>query len=267
MEMEFKILETIEEQIAVQFTGKVNVLSTFNRQYLGHLLFKDGELFQVVFHNQRGLKAFYQLIIQEFTLHSFNYVVEPEVVSLTERQIHYPYTVMKNKMTEVIKLYRDSLKFRPPENVKILIDAEFMDDTLGVTPDEFVVLEVLTEWNKPFDIYQHCSLLDHEITMALVSLRKKNALKIVAGRTQADDRGQKNGKIAQIFIQGSNMKSQKHNQGELKEIKVKIEKEVAENFEKMVKNTNIPLDDLVVIAMKRFASSHADYLKIVPMTE
>jgi len=63
------------------------------------------------------------------------------------------------------------------------------------------------------------------------------------------------------------MKSQKHNQGELKEIKVKIEKEVAEDFEIMVKNTNIKLDDLVLIAMKRFRSSHTDYLKLVPMTE
>jgi fructose-1,6-bisphosphatase/sedoheptulose 1,7-bisphosphatase-like protein len=63
------------------------------------------------------------------------------------------------------------------------------------------------------------------------------------------------------------MKSQKHNQAELKEIKIKIEKDVAEDFEKMVKNTNISMDDLVVIAMKRFRSSHADYLKTVPRTE
>lgn len=63
------------------------------------------------------------------------------------------------------------------------------------------------------------------------------------------------------------MKSQKHNQAELKEIKVKIEKDVAEDFEKMVKNTNISLDDLVVIAMKRFRSSHADYMKNAPKTE
>ena len=63
------------------------------------------------------------------------------------------------------------------------------------------------------------------------------------------------------------MKSQKHNQGEVKEIKVKIEKDVAEDFEKMVKNTNISLDDLVVIALKRFRSSHAEYLKQNTRTE
>ncbi len=63
------------------------------------------------------------------------------------------------------------------------------------------------------------------------------------------------------------MKSQKHNQGELKDLTVKIEKDVVEDFEKMVKNTNIPMAELVVIALKRFRSSHYDYLKITPKTE
>jgi fructose-1,6-bisphosphatase/sedoheptulose 1,7-bisphosphatase-like protein len=63
------------------------------------------------------------------------------------------------------------------------------------------------------------------------------------------------------------MKSQKQNQGELKELTIKIDKQVAEDFETMVKNTNIKLDDLIVTAMKRFRSSHYDYLKQVPMTE
>ncbi|MGE3608801.1 MAG: hypothetical protein AB7I27_04360 [Bacteriovoracaceae bacterium] len=63
------------------------------------------------------------------------------------------------------------------------------------------------------------------------------------------------------------MKSQKHNQGELKEVTIKIEKQVAEDFEKMVKNTNIPMSDLIVIAMKRFRASHHDYLKAVPVVE
>jgi fructose-1,6-bisphosphatase/sedoheptulose 1,7-bisphosphatase-like protein len=63
------------------------------------------------------------------------------------------------------------------------------------------------------------------------------------------------------------MKSQKHNQGELKEIKVKIEKQVVEDLELMSKNTNIPMEDIVVIALKRFRSSHADYMKNAPQTE
>lgn len=63
------------------------------------------------------------------------------------------------------------------------------------------------------------------------------------------------------------MKSQKHNQGDLKEVTVKIETKVAEDLELMAKNTGMPVSDIVVIALKRFRSSHLDYLKQVPMTE
>lgn len=63
------------------------------------------------------------------------------------------------------------------------------------------------------------------------------------------------------------MKSQKHNQGDLKEMTVKIESKVVEDLELMAKNTGMPAADIVVIALKRFRSSHLDYLKQVPMTE
>jgi hypothetical protein len=181
--MELKILETIEEQISVQFTGRVNVLSNYNRQFMGQLLFKNGEVIQATFQAHKGLKAFYQLIIQEYSLQSFHYIVEPEVVDEKERQIHYPFTVIRNKLADVLKLYRESLRLRPPDNVKIVIDAEFLEDSLPVTPHEFEVLDTLTEWSTPNDIYQHCQLLDHEITMALVGLRKKGGLKIIAPKS------------------------------------------------------------------------------------
>jgi hypothetical protein len=178
--MQSKVMDVIEEQQSVRFTGKVNVLAAFNRQFLGHILFKDGEIIQVTFNGKKGLKAFYNIIIQEYTLQAFDYVVEPELVEEKDRQIHYPFNVIKNKMSEVLKLYRESLKFKPPENVKILIDAEFLEDTLPVTPEEFDVLKCLSDWNTPYDLYQNCDLLDHEITLSLVSLRKKGALKIIS---------------------------------------------------------------------------------------
>jgi hypothetical protein len=63
------------------------------------------------------------------------------------------------------------------------------------------------------------------------------------------------------------MKSQKHNEGQLKEVTVKIEEQVAKDLELMSKNTGMPVSDIVVIALKRFRSSHLDYMKLVPMTE
>jgi len=55
------------------------------------------------------------------------------------------------------------------------------------------------------------------------------------------------------------MKTQAYNKGELKELKVMIEKETMESFERMAKHTNTPIQDLIVVAMKRFRSSHGDF--------
>lgn len=60
------------------------------------------------------------------------------------------------------------------------------------------------------------------------------------------------------------MKSQIHNQGELKKLEIEIEKDVVESFEKMAQKSNIKLEDLVVVALKRFRSSHSDYMDTEP---
>lgn len=57
------------------------------------------------------------------------------------------------------------------------------------------------------------------------------------------------------------MKNQPQNQTELKELSVKLEKDVVEAFERMSQHTGTPLADLVVIAMKRFRVAHSDWDK------
>lgn len=63
------------------------------------------------------------------------------------------------------------------------------------------------------------------------------------------------------------MKSQKHNEGELKELTVNIEKRIVEDVQTMSQNSGMTVDEIVVIALKRFRASHFDYLKQVPVTE
>lgn len=55
------------------------------------------------------------------------------------------------------------------------------------------------------------------------------------------------------------MKNQVYNKGELKELKVMVEKDTVESFERMAEHTNTPIEDLVVIALKRYRSAHGDY--------
>ncbi len=180
--MDSKLFSVIDDQVSVQFTGKVNVLSNFNRQFLGHIMFRNGRIVEALFSGYKGEKALYHLFIQEFSLQSFEYVIEPEVVEDSKLEFPYGHQELREKMADALKLYQQSLKMRPPENVKIVIDPGFIEDSLPVSQAEFDILCTLTEWHTPYDIYQHSDLLDHEITMALVGLRKKNALKIVAAK-------------------------------------------------------------------------------------
>lgn len=55
------------------------------------------------------------------------------------------------------------------------------------------------------------------------------------------------------------MKTQVQNQGELKELKVNIEKDVVDSFERMTKTSGFSLNDLVVIALKRYRAAHSDW--------
>lgn len=58
------------------------------------------------------------------------------------------------------------------------------------------------------------------------------------------------------------MKTQKHNMGELEKLEVEIEKKLVQDLQIMSKNAELSVDDLVAIAIKRFKSSHADYMGI-----
>lgn len=63
------------------------------------------------------------------------------------------------------------------------------------------------------------------------------------------------------------MKSQKHNDGELAELKVKIEKDIVESVKIMAENSGMPVEEIVVIALKRFRAHHADYMGDAPKLE
>lgn len=54
------------------------------------------------------------------------------------------------------------------------------------------------------------------------------------------------------------MKTQKHNSGKLKKLTVNIEEAVVKSIESMSENSTLSVDDIVVIALKRFRASHAE---------
>lgn len=146
---------------------------------MGVIFIKDGDIVESEFTEVSGQKAFYRLVIQEFNpTANLKYIVEPELVNKI-RKIHYPYSVLKRKSSEVVTEYKKSIKLKPPGNLKVLIDESIVTNGTNVSETEFRLLNTISDYSKVSDIYKNSELLDFEITNSLVSLRKKRALKVI----------------------------------------------------------------------------------------
>lgn len=178
--MQESLIPILEEQNAVGFTGRVNVLNSETKQLLGEVIIGDGQVIFCKYGNVEALKAFFNLCVDEYEGSKFTYIIEPELFDLSKRNIHYPYGVLKRKISEVIEKYTASKESKPPANLKILVKPDFVDNGESVTGEEYELLCTLSDYNLVSDVYNNCQLIDYEITNALVSLRKKNALTVVA---------------------------------------------------------------------------------------
>ncbi len=176
------LISILEEQHSVGFTGKVNVLDRSSNQIFGHVIIFEGDISQCDYKGNEGLKAFYNLCIDEFDETELKYVVEPELVDTTKDSIHYPFSVLKRKITEVVGNYKLNKENRPPDHLKILIKPEFIAKGEAVDNNEYDLLCTLSDYNLVSDVYKHCDLFDYQITNTFVSLRKKNALTVIKNK-------------------------------------------------------------------------------------
>ena len=177
-------LNTLEDQIAVGFTGRINVLNRSNKQYLGQVLLLEGSLLHIEFQKLKGEKAFYTIYLKEHENALFSYVVEPELVDGIERSVHFPYSSLKQRLQKIVEDYEIGKQQKPPENLKILINPAFIKEGEQVTHQEYDLLATISDYSLISDIYKNANLLDYEVTMSLVSLRKKGAFKVIKTITE-----------------------------------------------------------------------------------
>jgi hypothetical protein len=172
-----KLYEKIEDQRLVYFTGKLNLLLEKNKQLYAQVYFIGGEVINVECNGLTGLKGFYSLCLN--INKSVSYIVEPELISIDKKEIHYNYEELIESFDEVEDKYRAAAENRPPNNLKVLIKPSFIIEKAIVENDEYELLCCLSDYNLVEDIYKSCKMLDYQITNALISLRKKNALKVI----------------------------------------------------------------------------------------
>lgn len=176
------LIPVLDEQVAVGFTGKVNVLRAEDRGLEGSISLSEGEVVNANFKGASGMKGFFNACVEAFDDEfAHDYIVEPERIS-PPFKIHYPYSVLRRKVAEVIALYKENKHLRPPGELKLLVSASFIEAGGPVNGEEFELLRTISDYSRVKDIYKNSQLPDYQITNGLVSLRKKKAITTVKSK-------------------------------------------------------------------------------------
>ncbi len=173
------LIEVLKEQTSFGFTGKINILLKENSQFLGVIYQDAGLIVGAEAKELKGKKALLKLIFDDVESHDiYKFIVEPELIDPNHSYMKVTLDEIKKEAQAHFQDYISAKKLRPDPNLKLVINPEIIESEVEITPREFDVLSVITEWCKVSDIYKYSQLMDFEVTNALISLRKKRAIKV-----------------------------------------------------------------------------------------
>ena len=175
------LIYKIEEQLSMGFTGKLNVLDKNSRQFMGEVFFREGEIIGCQYGNYQGLQGLLYVIISDVVSeYDFHFVIEPEMISESGRMINFDY--IKERASEIVRQFYFSKKLRPPKDIRLLVQKNFILSGEDINFQEFQILCAITECAVVGELYNAVEFHEYEITNALVSLRKKGAVMVVGDR-------------------------------------------------------------------------------------
>ncbi len=173
------LIEVLKEQASFGFTGKINILLKENSQFLGVIYQEAGLIVGASAKDLKGRKALLKLIFDDVESHDiYKFIVEPELIASEFSYMKVSIDEIKKEAQVHFQEYINAKKLRPDPHLKLVINPEIIESEVELTPREFDVLGVITEWCKVSDIYKYSQLMDFEITNTLISLRKKRAIKV-----------------------------------------------------------------------------------------
>ena len=175
------LIYKVEEQSTIGFTGKLNILDEKNHQFMGEVLFREGEIVGCHYEDYKGSQGLLYLIISDvMSEYDFYFVVEPEMVSEADRVINFDY--IKERASEIVRQFHVSRKLRPSKDIRLLVQKNFIISGKNINFQEFQILCAITDCATVEELYGVVEFHEYEITNALVSLRRKGAVKVVEGR-------------------------------------------------------------------------------------
>ncbi len=173
------LMEILKEQAAFGFTGKINLLLNTNGQFQGVIYQHEGFIVDASYMGFSGKNALFKMIFEDVeTSDFFKFIVEPELIYEQHFSIKMNFDEVKREAQALYQKFIIAKKLKPSLDLRLVINPEIITNDEEITLSEFDVLSTLAEWCKVADIYRFSKLMEFEVTNALVSLRKKRAIKV-----------------------------------------------------------------------------------------
>lgn len=171
------LINSLTEQATFSFSGRINVLHAETKQFLGTIQMKDGLIVDSFYRGMEGKNSLFKILIEDMTdAFPLKFIVEPELIE--NESFSYSVSDFTKEARRHYENFLASKKLKPPGHIKLLIKGDFMLHGSQVNSTEFQVLKVISDYSKVDDIYNESGLMEYEVTNALVSLRKKGALRV-----------------------------------------------------------------------------------------
>ncbi len=171
------LINSLTEQATFSFSGRINVLHAETKQFLGSIHMKDGLLVDSFYRGMEGRNSLFKILIEDMSdVLPLKFIVEPELIE--DGSFSYSVNDFKTEARKQYENYLASKKLKPPGHIKLLIKGDFVLHGAKVESSEFQVLKVISDYSRVDDIYRESGLMEYEVTNALVSLRKKGALRV-----------------------------------------------------------------------------------------
>lgn len=178
-----KLVDTVLENMMISFSGRVNILDSETKQFVGSLTQSEGVIINASLGKVTGKKALASLLMQDGQEEKFFVVTEPDLVPVSERSFKMDEKAFFRFKNEYLEQYELLNRLKPSENLNFAINSEKLDIYTPLSHDEFDTMKLILKKGLSKDIYNSSDLLEFDVTKALISLRKKGII-LVRGMAQ-----------------------------------------------------------------------------------
>lgn len=173
------LLKTIKDQAALGFCGRINLLVKGSQEFVGAVLINEENIIDCQYQGQNPEIAILKLISLDLDSDKYVVISEPELVESGGHDLNWKVQDLEPKIRSFYESLKRSEKLKPPGDINLIINSKFLAEGAEISYREFVVMGIMTEYSKVSEIYRKCELSEPEVTLALVDLRKKGAVRVV----------------------------------------------------------------------------------------